>query len=181
MSPVVTFSGKLGSGKTAVSKAFAGRMALPWTSFGTVAREIARERGLEESRPGLQALGETLVTKELAFFCERVWQAVGYSTDSIVIDGLRHFSVLQALRQLAAPRQLVCVYIEIDPLVRSERIKARDGVSEADIARLDCHSTEIEVSHLKDVADLISDNSGTLEESVSEIVSWWKCQTTSTG
>jgi hypothetical protein len=64
----------------------------------------------------------------------------------------------------------VCVNSILARIV--ERVKKRDGLSPEQIAKLEMHSTEVEVEHrLKEVADLMANNQHSAIECVESIVS----------
>jgi dephospho-CoA kinase len=167
------FSGPIGSGKSSVSKLFASTIGAGWSGFGTVVKEIAVERQLPISREELQILGATLVRNERTSFCRRVITKATEACKNIaVIDGLRHVDVLEELRSLVGKGELLCVYVDAPQAVRLARVKTRDGLSAERIAELEKHSTEIEVTNLKEVADFIASNVGSVEDCVASIVEW---------
>jgi dephospho-CoA kinase len=178
MSNIFAFCGPMGSGKSSVSKMLAARAGIGWTSFGGVVREIALERGAPASRESLQALGAKLVESERESFCRRVVEAttVG-SSESAVIDGLRHVGVLQELRHIVRPRMIVCVYVDASRQKRVERLKGRDGVTAEQLSLLESHSTESEVEgQLKAIADFVAENRDSVEECVDSIIEWARKQ-----
>lgn len=174
MNTIFAICGPIGSGKSSVSKQFAARIGATWNSFGSTTREIAKERGLPSTRQALQALGADLVANEQSKFCGRVLGAALRETDKPgVIDGLRHARILSCVRKIVDPRHVAVIYVDAPVEVRLQRVKLRDGLSEAQLAELDRHSTEVEVEQkLKALADFVADNSGTTELCVSEIVRW---------
>jgi dephospho-CoA kinase len=169
-----TFSGPIGSGKSSVSKLFASTAGAGWSGFGATVKEIALERHLPISREDLQVLGANLVEKECSSFCRRViFKAREGQQGASVIDGLRHIRVLKELRSIVGCDPLVCVYVDAPQPLRLERVKARDGVSHEKLAELEKHSTEIEVNNrLKEVADFVANNGGSVEDCVASIVQW---------
>src|ERR1700720_2787391 len=143
----VVFSGRLGRGKTTISRAVAEALQIRWNSFGSVTKKIAQEQGRSIERKSLQDLGEYLVTNSAEEFCRRVLaEAEPLSDASVVIDGLRHSHVYKILRAISRPRQLICVYIDLDDATRLDRLRSRGGLNEEDVRKLESHSTELEVS-----------------------------------
>jgi dephospho-CoA kinase len=167
----LVFAGRIGSGKTHVSKAVASALGFRWNSFGSTLKNIAVERGLTINRENLQALGEKMVAGEPEELCRRVLgDAEPAGPQPIVIDGLRHRHIRDMLQQLLAPQQLLVVYIDVPDAIRLERLRVRDGLSEADIQKFEKHSTEIQVAaEIRGMADLVIDNSGPLSETVAAI------------
>ncbi len=69
---ILFFAGRLGSGKTTLSRAVANQLGARWNSFGNTVRKIAGERSLPMSRQNLQQLGSDLVDQTPEWFCNRV-------------------------------------------------------------------------------------------------------------
>jgi dephospho-CoA kinase len=174
MNTAFAFCGPIGSGKSSVSKAFAARIGAGWNSFGNTVKQIVDEAGLPLTRETLQRVGEELVQKNPTEFCNRVISGAQLgSATPVVIDGIRHISILELLRSLIFPRSFACIYVESPLQLRLQRVKQRDGVSVERLAVLEKHSTEVEVQkQLRDRADLIIQNSDSLEQCVNEIRDW---------
>jgi|ERR1017187_951538 dephospho-CoA kinase len=174
MNHLFAFCGPIGSGKSSVSKLFATKHGATWSGFGATVREIALERGLATDRGSLQCLGATLVKNEAGTFCRRVIALTARASDKpAVIDGLRHIAILQELRHILNPRKVVCIYVDAPLTIRLERVKKRDGLSPDQLARLEMHSTEVEVEHrLKGIADFVVDNQKSVAECVDSIMDW---------
>lgn len=94
----IAFSGSIASGKSTIAAAVAEALHWPCVSFGNYVRFVARSQGLVESREVLQAIGADLVEKDVAEFARAVLaQADWRPGQSIVIDGIRHVTVLDHL------------------------------------------------------------------------------------
>jgi len=167
----LVFSGRIGSGKTQVSKAVATALGLRWNSFGATIKNIAVERNLPTARKDLQALGEKLVATEPEDLCRRVLlEAKPSGAQPIVIDGLRHRHIRDMLQRLLAPAALVVVFVDVPDATRLERLRVRDGLTELQVQELEKHSTEMQVAaEIRDLADLFADNSGALEATLANI------------
>ena len=166
------FAGRIGSGKTDVSKAVAEALGSRWNSFGAALKKIAAARGLPITRDNLQSLGEQMVACEPDDLCNRVLADAGPAGQQLVIiDGLRHRHICDVLKALLAPQPVRVVYVEVCDEVRRERLRNRDALTDAELERLEKHSTEIQVAtDIRGLADLIVDNSGPLEGTVAMIV-----------
>jgi cytidylate kinase len=174
MNANLAFSGKLGSGKTTVSKLLAERIGARWNSFGDTVKRIARERGIPAEREALQALGAELVSNSPEAFCQRVVsEAQPSSGHDLVVDGLRHTAILKHLQRILLPGTLIPVFVDVDEDIRLDRIKRRGGLSIEDLRRLESHSTEVEVmAALRGSAQLTVDNSGAPADAVDNILVW---------
>lgn len=172
MSTNLIFSGPIGSGKTQVSKAVATTLGLGWTSFGATLKAIAIKQGGPTNRKGLQALGEIMVATKPDELCQRVLaEAKPTETQPVVIDGLRHIEIRDILRRIFWPARLLLIYIDVPEVIRLERLRARDSISNLEIQSEVVHSTEIQVpAEIRSLADLVVDNSGEISVAVSAIV-----------
>jgi len=75
---------------------------------------------------------------------------------TIVVEGIRHESVVRALRERVAPIVPVLIYLDVPEQARSRRVAARDGISADELQGHDEHSTEREVPiGVRDLADLV--------------------------
>lgn len=114
---VACFSGRIGSGKTSVSRAVAEALGAAWTGFGDFVRATATARSLDaSSREVLQDLGAQLIREHgSAWLCEQVIARAGWDgLQPLVIDGVRHVDVLDEIaRQLAAHRT-VLIHLDFD-------------------------------------------------------------------
>lgn len=174
MKPHLVFCGMLGSGKSTVSKAVALHLGANWSGFGKIVKKMAEEQGLKIEREQLQAFGEQIVRETPEMFCEKILADASYlNGHAIVLDGLRHASILALLRQKLAPAQLLCVFVDIGEAIRVERVSKRDGLSSERLRQLDMHSTEIEVGKvLRSLSDFVVDNSHAPESAVNAVIVW---------
>jgi adenylate kinase family enzyme len=170
---VLAFSGGIASGKSEASSAVAQALGCPRVSFGNYVRTITRLRGLEDSREYWQAVGESLIKEDLRQFCAAVLaQAPWEPGRPLVIDGVRHAEVAEALKTMVSPSGLRLVYIETEDASREKRLRHRSP-EEKSLAELDRHSTEVQVKNtLRDLADLVVDGTKPGEELVREITEW---------
>ena len=155
-SAIVAFSGGIGSGKSELSKKLADRLRWPRASFSQYVRTVAAERGLPPTREALQAVGEQLEKASPTSFCKALLDTVHWHRGKpAIVDGVRHLSILQALRDSAAPDPCLLVHITTSAEVRARRVAERDGLTCVDISALDSHSTERQVhTTLLDIADI---------------------------
>lgn len=168
------FCGKIGSGKTTVSRLFAEQANARWNSFGSTVKGLAVERSQPTTREALQTLGAELVSTSPDFFCQRVIQQAKPDTGSFfVLDGLRHASILEQLKKILHPDQILFIFVDLDESIRLERIRQRGVPSLQELAKLEAHSTEIQVmAELRELSDFCVDNSTTPTASVARIQDW---------
>jgi dephospho-CoA kinase len=144
MESIVGLSSRMGAGKSTIARALAERLGIPRVSFGDYVRELARSRGLQQSRTVLQELGESLVQDGPERFVRGVLSKVPFQ-DGAVIDGIRHVEILKAIRNAVSPLTVALVYVETEEGVRIRRLIER-GMRLDEIEAADRHSTEKQVS-----------------------------------
>lgn len=174
MSKVVAFAGKIGSGKTTITKSLADLLAWPRASFGDYVREEARQRGMKDTREVLQVLGTEILRADPRIFCKSVLAYSGWNAgQDLLIDGLRHEETVEIIRDLTQARSVSVVFVRISEEVRLERLMGREGSDAKYRAIVEAHSSEAQVtSILADRANFIIDNDGALETTVSAISKW---------
>lgn len=169
---VVGFSGRTGSGKSTISERLARELAWPRASFGDFVRSVAKRRGLDsDSRPVLQAIGESLISEGWPKFCLDVLSATNWRSGSpLVVDGIRHVEAIGELTRIVAPLQFVHVHVALDEQIRADRLRQR-SVEARQQGEDESHSTEDAVrKHLPQVADLTIDGAASPESIVAEVI-----------
>ncbi len=171
---LVSFAGRMGSGKTTISSTVATALGWARVGFGDYVRAVARQRGMGDSRETLQALGESLLAEGSERFCRAVLaQADWQPGQSLIVDGIRHVQVVDALRQLAEPSQFLLVLISTDEEVRRYRLQQRDGDGQGSLHQAELHSTETQVqSFLPEIADLIVNGDRSPYKVAEEVAMW---------
>jgi dephospho-CoA kinase len=167
---IVGIAGAIGSGKSELSRALARELDAERLSFGDFVRREGRGRGVEPTRENLQQLGEQLIDELGAPEFVRRVLSERPPTDLLVVDGVRHLAVDEALRKIAA--QYVLVFATVDDDTRRRRLVERKG-HDVDLTALDQHSTEREVPLLRERAATVVDgtDSGAAVERVRELLS----------
>lgn len=158
---IVGIAGKIASGKSTLAGAVAVRLEARRLGFGDYVRSIAESRGLDPSdRRVLQSLGQDLVTKSPSAFVNGVLSFGGYAPpENVVFDGVRHWTVWQEIRALAAQAHGVAylVFLDMPEDIRRQRLLARGLRSETADA-LDGHASEVDLeARLRRAADLTLD------------------------
>ena len=142
---VIAISGRAGSGKRPLAHALATDLGFPHASFGAYVRAVAAERGLSATRRDLQDLGDQLIS-EFGWdgFCRRVLEHAGVvpGQGPVVIDGVRHEEILDALVQMFSPERVYMIYLHTGDRQRRSRLRKEDDVSLIEFRRVDSHPTE---------------------------------------
>jgi transcriptional regulator with XRE-family HTH domain/dephospho-CoA kinase len=170
---VLAFSGRIASGKSTLSAEVARSLGWKRASFGDYVRIVAKSQGLEPSREVLQDLGESLA-KTPEEFCRSMLAHFGWqSGEPLVIDGVRHREIVEALRRLVAPLELRLIFVDSADEQRRERLVRKTDLDLDKMPRIESHSTEKQVSSvLPDIADLRVSTEQGLGDVVRGIVSW---------
>jgi len=171
---VLAFSGKIGSGKTTLSQQVAAALGWKRASFGEYLSTFAKSQGLEDSRDVLQELGESLVSRGPDDFCRTVLAHFGWTSgEPLVIDGVRHVAIFEALRRIVAPLELRLVFINVNEDTRLKRLKHTDRDVIDRLQQVEAHSTEREVvGTLPSIAARQIQGDRPAKDVVREIVGW---------
>jgi cytidylate kinase/transcriptional regulator with XRE-family HTH domain/Zn-dependent peptidase ImmA (M78 family) len=171
---VLAFSGKIGSGKTTLSQQVADALGWRRASFGEYLSMFAKSQGLDDSREVLQELGESLVSRNPDDFCRSVLAHFGWrSGEPLVIDGVRHATIFEALRRIVAPLDLRLVFVNVDEDTRLKRLKKTDRDVIGRLQEVEAHSTERDVVNtLPSLASRHIRGDRPPNEVVREIVGW---------
>lgn len=170
---VVCFAGKIGSGKSSVSRRLAEGLAWPRAAFGDYLRaEISRLGGDPESREQLQNLGQKLVDEDPSRFCRAVMMSSGFVPGGdLLLEGVRHVRIQRIVAELAHPSQTKLVYLAASEDERLKRVAEHvDGESDFDRASTHPVETELETS-LPKITDILIDGAAPVDEVVNQCLS----------
>jgi adenylate kinase family enzyme len=156
---VVAIAGRTRAGKTTLAAALAGELGWPSASFSSYVRAEAGRRGIEERRRSLQDLGASMIeTMGPRAFVEGMFENAGLTVVEhapLLIEGIRHLTVLEALRDVSAPVPTQLIYLRVSDAERNRRL-AGEGISAREGEEWEEHSTEQDVLHgLEGQADLV--------------------------
>lgn len=160
---VVTLSGAIGTRRSDIAVALAGRLAWPQIKFSAyISARLAAEGGDSTDRRMLQKLGQELVQSDAEGFVREVlakaegWEPGG----NLVVDGLRHAEVRLALLTAIRPSTLYYVHVEVDEVTRQDTAETVRGIQERLLYRYDQDLTEAQIPKiLPAYADQIVDGS----------------------
>jgi cytidylate kinase/transcriptional regulator with XRE-family HTH domain len=172
---VLALSGKIGSGKTTLSQELADALGWKRASFGEYVRAYAKSQGLDEnSRDVLQAVGQSLVEKDAVEFCRSVLAHFGWTSgEPLVIDGVRHTAVVDALRKIVAPLDLRVVFVDVSEKTRLKRIRDTDRDVVERMSEIEAHATEREVPDIvRRLAARRVEGDRSVKDVVQDILGW---------
>jgi dephospho-CoA kinase len=177
MSIVIAIAGRIGSGKTTLSKDLANALQCLRASFGDYVRAAVQERGLPQTRENLQVIGTQLLTSDPTGFCSSVLSSCGWQPGKdLVIDGLRHLITIPIIRRLVEPSAMKIVYISVPEEIRLQRLNDRGEGDAHNVARIESHSSEQELGPIAQMADLAVRGDSPRDVNVAEIAAWLRNQ-----
>lgn len=165
---IIGVAGQIGSGKTSLALALCKRINAQRVSFGDCVRSEALRRGITPDRSSLQMLGENLIAELGPYgFVRKVLNSID-KHPIVVLDGVRHIEIWQAVCLFTFQNTLI--YLDIEESIRLNRLKNRDGLDDESIKNAMHHPMEENIPQLKSLADIVL-SEGTIEEMVAEILS----------
>ena len=107
-------------------------------------------------------------------FAVPCWLKVDWKPgQSIIIDGIRHTSIVDVLQQVVYPSKFYLIFISIDEGLRRQRIKTQRAEEMHQEAQIEGHSTEIQtITFLPRLADITIDGNSSLDEASKHILDW---------
>jgi cytidylate kinase len=175
MTPMVlTFAGKIASGKSTLSRHVATALNWPWTSFGDYVRAEAQRQGMNpNSRPVLQQVSDQILGRGWHPFCRAVLETAQWTDrTNIVLDGVRHSEALTTLRDIVFPHRVALVFVNTPDILRKERLQGRGMVSE-NLQVSEHHASELQArTTLINAADLIIDGTLSIDEATHGVIDW---------
>lgn len=170
---VVGLAGAIASGKTSVALELANTIQCPIASFGQYVRDAAIRRGLGTDREVLQKISEELIASfGPQGLTKKVLESAMWDREhSLVVDGVRHPTVVEALTVEVSPIPFILVYLEVRFETRQERLVARDNLSSSHVKSFELHSTEREVgTRVRGLADIIVTADGQIADTLAEVM-----------
>ena len=156
---VASFSGRIASGKTHITRMLADALQWPRTSFSDYLRAaLAKQGDHDPSREALQDLGQTLVTSDPDQFCRDVFAQAGFTPGgNLLVDGVRHVDIQRRVARLAIPSHTCLIHLAAEDDVVAQRVREH-GTSETEVRRAETHEVERDLAALlPQIADAVID------------------------
>jgi cytidylate kinase len=159
---IITISGRICSGKSYAANLIKTEFGLPVASFGSYLKHYCEVNSLPTDRKTLQDTGEAFIKENPNQFLENVLAHFIGSADNIVLEGVRHKSILAAVDQITENHLAVFVYADLN--TRYERYFNRNKESDElktikQFKISDSHPVELEIESLKQSCDISVDSS----------------------
>lgn len=166
---IIGVAGEVASGKDTVGKYIAEKYQAQALRFSQILRDILDRMNLEQSQENMgklsmhlrKAFGEDILSKGLVVEAEKS------QSELVVVDGVRRFP---DIIQMQASEQFYFVYVEASPEKRYARLTERHqnsddaGKTLAQFEKDALLEAESQIRDLKEHADFVINNDGTLEE-----------------
>lgn len=146
----LALAGRIGSGKTSVSKLLSSLLGWPRVGFGDYVRMEAQRQGFDsQSREVLQELGQRLIEEDASAFCNKVLAQVKFSPGSnIIVDGIRHDLMLDIMSKLVRPSIVRLIYLDVSQVTRRQRLAETPNFDIKIMDVVDSHPTEANLTSL---------------------------------
>lgn len=168
---IITISGASGTGKSTLAAALAATLGSNPISFGEFVRDKARKQGIASDRSILQELGEASVRADPDKFVDAFleWASANWKSP-LIVEGVRHLVVDQALRERAERRG--CNYVRVHLRAPDGlRARRRTGGDVDALRELDRHPVETEaLGPLETGADFVIDSDADMTPLTSAIL-----------
>jgi dephospho-CoA kinase len=166
---ILGFAGEIASGKGTATKYVVEKYNAVPDRFSTMLRDILKRVYVDQSRDNLQKLssalrqnfGDDLMAKVIFEDAKKNKNSI------LVIDGVRRLPDIKYLKKLP---EFKLVYVEVDMKKRFERITKRGENSDDNTKTFEEfqkdheREAELRIKDLKNHADYVVENGGTLEE-----------------
>lgn len=172
---ILVLAGAIGSGKSTLAAALAAALGAPRAGFGDYVRHLAAGLGLDTTnRTVLQDIGHERVETDARAFLDDTLAWSGHQPGAVlVLEGLRHVKILEALQARAAELEdpVILVYLDTPPEVRGARVTAARGVSGDQLRKDEQHPAELDLyERLKAAADLVLSATDTIEAQAQQVL-----------
>lgn len=171
---ILGIAGEIASGKGTTAKYLIERYEASTHRFSTSLRDVAKRMYLEESRGNLQKIS-TIMRENFSddILSMVIYRDVANDQNQIVaIDGVRRMADIEFLKKLL---EFKLVYIDASMENRYQRIIKRgenvddDNKTFEEFEKDHEREAELQIKDLKNKADFVIDNNGTLSELYAQI------------
>lgn len=171
---IIGILGKIHAGKSTLARELSRELNVPIISFGGYLRNFSESNGLPTDRISLQDLGSKRISEDAMKFLQDVLSCSDLNTEIIIIEGIRHRSVLDALKSMFKVSYFI--YCETPFEERYKRYIDRDETKKLTIGEfqdIDNHLVEQEIEKLKKYCQIVS-NEIDINAIKSKIESYYK-------
>ena len=176
---IIGLTGRIASGKDTIGKYLSEEYSAQKIRFSTLLRDILEIIDLPDSRENMQDLSTILRKRFGENILAKAMMKLAKNTNNnlIVIDGVRRITDVENFKKL---KKFFLIYIDVRQDNRYQRATARnenpgdDTLSREKFNKRDLAETEVQIESLKEKADFVIDNNGSLTETHEQIKKYIK-------
>jgi dephospho-CoA kinase len=166
---ILGITGEIAAGKGTTAKYLIDKYGATTHRFSTALRDVAQRMYLEESRENLQKISTMMRENFSDDILSRViyHDVVNDKNEIIAIDGVRRLGDIEFLKQIPGFK---LIYVDTSMENRYERIIQRGenvddkGKTFEEFKKDHQREAELQIKDLKNTAEFVVDNNGTLED-----------------
>lgn len=173
---LVVLAGRIRSGKTYVARSLEATHGFVRFGFGDYVREQASQRGLGLDRSSLQELGQLMVETDAEQFTNGFIEHLPNTpTARVVVDGLRHKSVMTALSRALGGDSLIVAGVKVPLSVQLSRLREQyPDTDDQVITRWVNHPNEAQIDAIvNNHAAIILSGTEAAEMSCAKVLHLW--------
>ncbi len=168
----VMVTGKIGAGKSTVTRFLCEEFGFGVVGFGATVRAKAKELGLGSDRRTLQDVGHDLISRlgEPALVNMAIAYSELASRGRVAFDGIRNAAAEEYTRSLAEATYLI--FVDLDDERRRSRILERtqgEPLTSEALIEMEKHPIESGIDALRSRAELVVSNDGTPAQLLEEV------------
>lgn len=158
---IIGLAGPVAAGKTTVG-GYLEKYGLHYIRYSQIIEQELLNNSQPANRENLRTVGATLFNSNYQYDLNKKLASSIMQYAKVVVDGLRHLEDYTFWKEQGF-LNFVLIYVDAKYELRQERFSAReDETIDYDVAV--SHSTEAEITDLRDKADYIVENNGTFED-----------------
>ncbi len=154
---IIGITGKIHSGKSTLAKKISHNLDIPIVSFGGYLKEFSLQNNLPTDRDSLQNLGNNRILDNPELFIDNVLTSHS-DTQIIIVEGIRHYKVLQYLDQIYTQSLFIFLNVPFDErydrYINNEIFKLKN-LSKEEFYKIDNHEVECEINSLEEKCEIV--------------------------
>lgn len=169
----IIICGGICSGKTYLANLIATKKNYPVASFGGYLKSYCERNNMPIDRKTLQDIGERFVQEDPVHFAKNVINYSIGNKNTIIIEGVRHISIFEAITTIVQQSQ--SIFVEADLKTKYGRYINRSKSSDTfktmkEFIEMDNHPVEHQIKLLKPMCDIVVDSTKPIEQSFYDIL-----------
>jgi len=171
---IICISGRICAGKSQAAECISRKFGFPVISFGEFLHYYSIKNKYSIERQTFSELGDKLVSQDPQHFLNEVIEYFPIDKDSIILDGVRHKAILDAITEITENR--IAIFINTSFKTRYQRCYSRKKIYDdfstfEKFYKADSHRVEAEIESLKLYCDIIVDTRKINNEKLLNLIS----------